>query len=106
MEKVEPEPTDEVCEKCSEPMVIRAGRFGRFMACSGFPKCKNTKKIEGEKGASDKSPNSTGLKCEKCSEGDVIQRFTRKGHRKFWGCSRYPKCDFATWEDPTKNSTS
>ncbi len=93
--KPEPEKTDEVCEKCGKPMVIRSGRFGKFMACSGFPECKNTKKIIS-------ALKSTGLKCEKCGEGGIVQRFTRKGKRMFWGCSRFPQCDFATWENPVK----
>jgi len=98
-EKIEPEKTDEVCEECGKPMVIRTGRFGKFMACSGFPECKNTKKVEGEQKA---ESESTGIKCEECGEGELLERFTRKGHRKFWGCSRYPKCQNATWEDPAK----
>ena len=97
-EKPEPEKTDEVCDKCGKPMIIRAGRYGKFMACSGFPDCKNTKKVEGD----DSGPQSTGLKCPDCKEGDVIMRFTRKGKRKFWGCSKYPECEYATWEDPTQ----
>lgn len=83
------EPTDEKCTKCGKPMVIKLGRFGRFMACTGFPDCKNTKAIL----------KSTGLKCPDCTKGDIVERTTRRG-RRFWGCSRYPKCKFATWDDP------
>lgn len=90
------EATDEICEKCGKPMVIKFGRFGRFMACSGFPECKNTKTIK-------KELISTGVKCPKCNEGDIVQRFTRK-KRLFFGCSRYPDCDFATWTDPKKKA--
>ncbi len=94
IEKPEPEKTDEVCEKCGKPMVIRTGRFGKFMACSGFPECKNTKKIAFD-------PKLIGMKCPKCNEGDIVERFTRKGRsRIFWGCSLYPKCDYATWKKP------
>jgi DNA topoisomerase-1 len=85
------EETDEVCDKCGKPMVIKLGRFGRFMACSGFPDCKNTKAIL----------KATGYKCQTCKEGDLVERFTKR-RRKFWGCSRYPDCDYATWDDPSK----
>lgn len=83
------EPTDEKCKKCGKPMVIKLGRFGRFMACTGFPDCKNTKAIL----------KSTGIKCLECEKGDIVERTTRRG-RRFWGCSRYPKCKYATWDDP------
>jgi DNA topoisomerase-1 len=85
------EPTDEICDKCGKPMVIKLGRFGRFMACSGFPDCKNTKAIL----------KTTGIMCPKCNEHELAERTTRK-RRKFWGCAGYPKCDFATWDDPHK----
>lgn len=85
------EATDEVCDKCGKPMVAKLGRFGRFLACSGFPDCKNTKAIL----------KPTGVKCPDCKEGDVIERMTRR-RRKFWGCSRYPDCNYATWDDPNK----
>lgn len=88
------EETDEVCEKCGKPMIIKTGRFGKFIACSGFPECRNTKKIKEE-------PQSIGMKCPKCNEGDIIIRRTRK-RRLFYGCSRYPECDFASWTDPRK----
>lgn len=95
--KPEPEKTDEKCEKCGEPMLIRVGRFGKFMACSGFPKCKNTKNLETE----ENKPESTGLKCPDCHEGDIVKKFTRKrGKKPFWGCSRYPECKHATWDNP------
>lgn len=82
--------TDEKCEKCGSPMVIKTGRFGRFMACSAYPDCKNTKAI------------TLGIKCPKdgCS-GDIIEKQT-KGRRLFYGCSNYPKCDFASWDMPAK----
>ena len=95
--KVEKPPaieTDQVCEKCGAKMLIRTGRFGQFLACSGFPKCKNAKNIAIENASGEK------LKCEKCGEGEIVKRFTKKGKRPFWGCSAYPKCDFATWTDP------
>ncbi len=83
------EETDEICEKCGKPMLIKAGRFGRFMACSGFPECKNTKTIQ----------NKTGQKCPECKKGDVIIKKTKRG-KTFWGCSNYPECEWASWEAP------
>jgi len=83
------EETDEVCEKCGKPMVIKHGRFGKFLACSGFPECKNAKPLH----------NKTGQKCPECKEGDVVIRKTKRG-RTFWGCSRYPDCKWASWEAP------
>ncbi len=79
--KQPPIPTDEVCEKCGSMMVIRTGRFGKFMACSGFPKCRNVKSID------------TGIACSKpgCT-GKIVQRRSKKG-RTFFGCTRYPECD-------------
>ena len=85
------EATDEICEKCGKPMVIRRGRFGKFLACSGFPECKNTKRLPSA---------SLGMKCPKCHEGEVIERNTKRG-KLFYGCSRWPQCDFATWQKPT-----
>lgn len=91
--KVE-EATEEVCEKCGRPMVIKLGRFGKFLACSGFPECKNAKAIKVE-------PEKIDMKCPKCGEGDIVIRRTRRG-RIFFGCSRYPECDYASWTDPRK----
>ncbi len=79
------------CPKCGKPMVIRYGRFGKFIACTGFPDCKHTEPLV----------VSTGIKCPECGEGDVIERKTRRG-KTFWGCSRYPDCKYATWDDPLK----
>ena len=85
------EATNEVCEKCSKPMVIKTGRFGKFLACSGFPECKNTKRL----------PEDTlGIKCPACKDGDIIQRRSKRG-KVFYGCSAYPKCNFALWDRPT-----
>lgn len=82
--------TDQKCEKCGSPMVIKSGRFGRFMACSAYPDCKNTKAI------------TLGIKCPKdgCT-GEIIEKQT-KGRRIFYGCSNYPKCDYASWDMPVK----
>ena len=84
------EPTDKKCPKCGQPIIIKLGRFGKFYACSGFPECKYTEPII----------NSTGVICPKCSQGEIIERKTRKG-KIFYSCSQYPKCDFALWDKPT-----
>lgn len=88
--KVPDEQTDEVCEKCGKPMVIKVGRFGKFMACSGYPECKTTKNIA----------NLTGVKCPKCGQGELAGRKSKRG-KMFYGCNRYPNCDFALWDKPT-----
>ena len=80
------ETTDEKCPKCGSPMVIKSGRFGKFMACSAYPGCKTTK------------PIPLGVKCPKCG-GELSERRT-KGGKSFYGCSNYPKCDFASWDRP------
>jgi len=80
--------TDVVCEKCGKPMVIKHGRFGEFMACSGYPACRNTR------------PVPLGVKCPKCGIGDLAEKRARRGGRKFYGCSRYPECDFTAWNRP------
>lgn len=92
------ETTEEVCEKCGKPMVIKLGRFGKFLACSGFPECKNAKAIK-------KELELIGMKCPKCSEGDIIVKHTRRG-KVFFGCSRYPTCDYASWQNPKKDNAT
>ncbi len=86
------ETTDEICEKCGKPMVIKHGRFGKFIACSGFPECRNTKR------SSESSP-AIGIPCPKCG-AEIIQKRTKRG-KFFFGCSAYPTCDFALWDKPT-----
>ena len=83
------EATDEVCEKCGQPMVIKTGRFGRFMACSDYPTCKNTKPIV----------KKIGVACPKCG-GDLLERRGKGRGRIFYGCSRYPDCDFIEGRRP------
>ena len=83
------EETNEVCETCESPMVIKTGRFGRFMACTGFPDCRNTKAIL----------KKTGCYCPKCS-GDIVERKGKGRGRPFFGCSQYPNCDFITNHRP------
>ncbi|MCC7288880.1 type I DNA topoisomerase [bacterium] len=85
--------TDEKCELCGKTMVIKSGRFGQFLACSGWPDCKNTKPIL----------KKTGVECPQCHEGELVERKTKKG-RAFYGCNRYPDCDYATWTRPKKES--
>lgn len=84
------EETDEICELCGTNMVIKYGRFGKFMACKNYPDCKNTKPLV----------NKVGVKCPKCKEGDIILRKSKKG-KAFYGCSNYPECDFISWYKPT-----
>ena len=91
MEEVEiqDEVSGEVCEKCGSPMVYKFGRYGKFLACSAFPDCRNTKPIV----------KSTGVPCPKCKEGEIVERKSKKS-RLFYGCSRYPECDFVSWDRP------
>jgi DNA topoisomerase-1 len=128
------EKTDDVCETCGKPMIIKWGRNGRFMACSGYPACKTTKPLPGEQEANkhmngmkcelcggdmvvkggkfgafmgcsnyptcrNTKPLSIGVACPKCKDGYVIERKTKR-KRIFYGCSRYPDCDFASWDKP------
>ncbi len=88
--KVADEPTDEVCETCGKPMVIKIGRFGKFMACTGFPECKTTKNIA----------QGTGVNCPKCQQREIVVKRSRKGGRIFYGCNGYPACDFTLWDRP------
>jgi DNA topoisomerase-1 len=90
--KIADEPTDEICEKCGRPMVIKLGKYGRFLACTGFPECRNARPLLVK----------IGVKCPQCHEGDVVEKRTRKGRQRiFYGCSRYPECDFTSWDKPT-----
>ncbi|MGB3307428.1 MAG: type I DNA topoisomerase [Thermomicrobiales bacterium] len=91
MEKVQirDEPTDEICEQCGRPMVIKLGRFGKFIACSGFPECRNARPLL----------TRIGVECPQCHQGEVVERRSKKG-RKFYGCERYPECDFVSWNKP------
>ncbi len=87
--KLEEDQTDIVCDKCGKMMVVKVGRYGKFIACPGYPECKNIKKIV----------NETGSQCPKC-DGNVIEKKSKKG-RVFFGCSEYPKCDFVSWDPPS-----
>lgn len=87
--KLKEDETDIVCDKCGRKMVVKMGRFGKFIACPGYPECKNVMKFV----------EKTGVKCPKC-DGDVIVKHT-KSKRIFYGCSNYPNCDFVSWNEPT-----
>jgi DNA topoisomerase-1 len=143
------ENTDEICEKCNSPMVIKMGRFGKFIACSNYPECKNTKKIvngtDGKPVYEKKVVELTDVKCEKCgelmakrqgkfgpflgcsaypkckniinievklnikcpkcSQGDLVEKRSKRG-KPFYACNRYPECDFALWSKPTGDKCS
>ena len=95
------EKTDKICPKCSSAILIRLGKFGKFYACSNFPKCRYTESLE---------KNVLGIKCPKCEKGDVVEKRTRlrrgfggqaKKQKIFYGCSNWPDCDFALWDKPT-----
>jgi DNA topoisomerase-1 len=87
--EIKDEPSDEICDKCGSPMVYKMGRFGKFLACSGFPNCRNTKPII----------KDTGVHCPKCAEGQIVERRSKKG-RLFYGCNLYPGCDYVSWDKP------
>jgi DNA topoisomerase I len=82
--------TDEVCEKCGKPMVRRRSRFGEFLGCSGYPDCDGIKRLKAD-------PVKTGVACPECKEGEILERRSRRG-KLFYGCGRYPKCKFASWD--------
>ena len=87
--QLEEDKTDIICELCGRQMVVKTGRYGKFIACPGYPECKNIKKII----------NETGAECPKCG-GRVIVKKTKKG-RVFYGCKEYPNCDFVSWDEPS-----
>ena len=85
------EPTQKKCPKCSSALLIRLGKFGRFYACSGFPKCRYTESL---------AENKLNIKCPQCKEGKIVEKRTRK-NKIFYGCDQFPKCDHAVWDKPT-----
>ena len=93
------EKTELKCPECGKDLIIRMGRYGKFYACTGFPSCKYTATIEGK---DSKEPQADLGLCHKCDTGKILRRRTKKG-RTFWGCSNWPKCDWATWQNPQKN---
>ena len=96
MEKVEyVEKTDEVCEECGGEMVVKYGRYGKFLACSNFPDCENTRPYL----------DKTGVECPECEDGELVKRKSKKG-KKFYGCSNYPDCEYMLWDKPFDQSCS
>jgi DNA topoisomerase-1 len=91
--EIKDEPAGEDCDICGSPMVFKMGRYGKFMACSNFPECRNTKPIVKE----------IGVTCPNCKEGTIIERKSKK-KRLFYGCSRFPECDFISWDKPLPRS--
>jgi DNA topoisomerase-1 len=79
------------CDKCGSPMEVKRGRFGEFLGCSAYPKCRNIQSIV----------KPTGVKCPECKDGQLIERHARKTGKVFYGCNRFPKCKFAMWDKPT-----
>ncbi len=94
------ETTSEVCEKCGAPMVVKSGRFGKFLACSGYPKCKNTRKILAN---GKRAEASTEVPCPECKQGQIVEKKTRRG-KMFYSCNRYPACKFALWDKPVSET--
>jgi DNA topoisomerase-1 len=84
-------PTEKTCPKCGAPLLIRLGKYGKFYACSRFPKCKYTESLK---------ENTLGIKCPKCKNGEIVEKRTKK-RKIFYGCSKWPECDFALWDKPT-----
>jgi len=84
-------PTEKSCPKCGALLLIRLGKYGKFYACSKFPKCKYTESLE---------ENVLGIKCPKCKKGEITEKRTKK-NKIFYGCNQFPKCDFALWDKPT-----
>lgn len=87
--EIKDEVSDEICEKCGKNFVYKMGRFGKFLACSGFPDCRNTKPIIID----------TGVACPTCKDGQIVERRSKKG-RIFYGCNQYPECEFVSWDKP------
>lgn len=88
--EIEDEVTDTICENCGRNMVIKYGPHGKFLACPGFPECRNTKPYF----------EKIGVKCPKCG-GEIVIKKTQKG-RRYYGCENYPECDVMTWQKPSK----
>jgi len=90
--EIEDEVTDKVCEKCGRNMVVKYGRYGKFLACPGFPDCRNAKPFLEE----------IGVSCPLCG-GEIVLRRSKKG-RKFYGCSSFPECEYISWNKPSNMS--
>ena len=92
VEKLQKKYDGQKCEKCGEDLAIKVGKFGPFLACTGYPKCKNIKNIE-------ENNNSTGVKCPECGKGEIVQKRSKRGI--FYACDQYPDCKTAFWAKPT-----
>ncbi len=90
------ETTDEKCDVCGAAMVVKRGKFGKFLACSTFPKCKGTKNLSARGGSA-----NTGVTCPECKQGAIVEKRSKKG-RIFFSCNRYPDCKFALWDKPIR----
>ncbi len=90
-EKAEPELSEEKCEKCGSPMLIKEGRYGKYLACSSYPECKNIQPLV--------KPRGTGITCPECGKGELTEKKSRYG-KMFYSCNRYPDCKFALWDSP------
>ncbi len=90
-EAPEPELSDEKCDKCGQPMLIKSGRYGKYLACSGYPACKNIQPLN--------KPKGTGVSCPECKQGELTEKKSRYG-KLFYSCNRYPDCKFALWDPP------
>ncbi|MDD3032586.1 MAG: type I DNA topoisomerase [Candidatus Pacebacteria bacterium] len=93
MQKPKDEITDKLCPNCQKPLAIKMGRFGKFLACTGYPECKHTEPLE-------KKNVNLNITCPKCGLGEIMQKKTKKG-KVFYSCSKWPDCDFALWDKPT-----
>ncbi|MBA4336445.1 type I DNA topoisomerase [bacterium] len=82
---------DKKCDKCGAPMEVKVGRYGNFLGCTNYPDCKNIQPII----------TFTGVKCPKCKDGQLVERHARRTGKVFYGCNKFPKCKFATWDKPT-----
>ena len=83
---------DEKCPNCGEPMIVKNGRFGLFMACTSYPKCKTIKNLK-------ENQNNTGITCPKCEKGSIVAKKGKRG--QFYACDNYPECKNAYWSKPT-----
>ncbi|GAM09769.1 DNA topoisomerase 1 [Geobacter sp. OR-1] len=90
-EKPEPEISEEKCDKCGQPMLIKDGRYGKYLACSGYPACKNIQPLV--------KPKGTGVTCPECGKGELTEKKSRYG-KMFYSCNKYPECKFALWDPP------
>jgi len=94
-EAAEPVMSDEKCDKCGAPMLVKDGRYGKYLACSGYPACKNIQPLV--------KPKSTGIVCPECKQGELTEKKSRYG-KMFYSCNRYPQCKFALWDLPVERA--